>query len=43
VSDGERSDVKQIQRGGVDDYRTLCLAPTAEVIEVFEAVEKWAA
>jgi hypothetical protein len=27
----------------MDDYRTLCLAPTPEVVAVFEAVEKWAA
>jgi hypothetical protein len=30
-------------RAGVDAYRTVCLAPPAEVVAVFEAVEKWAA
>ena len=34
--------LRYLLRGGVDDYRTACLMQSAEVIAVFEAVEKWA-
>jgi hypothetical protein len=30
-------------RAGVDAYRTVCMVPTAEVVGVFEVVERWAA
>ena len=32
-----------LHNDGVDDYRTLCLVPPAEVVRVFEAVEKFSA